>query len=87
MKELQRENVSSDSASWNANVSLNHYEHTQTGGLLLIVGGTVWLFFLARVSPFAFGTLLIALLGFGALTVSVDHSRITVRFGISPLQG
>ena len=67
-------------------MSLNHYEHSQTGGLLLIVGGIVGLFFLARVSPFAFGTLFIALLGFGALTVSVDHSRIEVRFGISPLR-
>ena len=87
MKERRRETVSSDSASWSANVSLNHYEHSQTGGLLLIVGGIVGLFFLARVSPFAFGTLFIALLGFGALTVSVDHSRIEVRFGISHFGG
>ena len=68
-------------------MSLNHYEHTQTGGILLIVGGSVALFFLARVSPFAFGIVLLVCLGFGALAVSVDHSHIVIRFGVPPLLG
>ena len=68
-------------------MSLNHYEHTQTGGILLIVGGSVGLLFLARVSPFAFFIVFLVLLGFGALTVSVDHSHVTIRFGVSPLRG
>ena len=63
-------------------MSLDHYEHTQTGGILLIIGGSVALFVLARVSPFAFGIVLLVFLGFGALTVSVDHSHITIRFGV-----
>jgi len=68
-------------------MSLNHYEHTQTGGILLIVGGSVALFFLARVSPFAFGIVLLVFLGFGALAVSIDHSHIVIRFGVPPLLG
>ena len=64
-----------------------HYEHTQTGGMWLIGGGSVALLFLARESLFALGIVLLVLLAFSALAVSVDHSQITVRFGISPLRG
>ena len=73
----------------------SHYEHTQTGGMWLIGGGSVVLLFLGneartlrpRESLFLLGIVLLVLLAFSALTVSVDHSQITVRFGISPLRG
>jgi len=63
------------------------YTHTQRGSLWLIVGGSALLFFLARVAVVAVGPVLLLLLGFGALTVSVDASEITIRFGVRPIRG
>ena len=63
------------------------YTHTQRGSLWLIVGGSALLFFLARVAVVAVGPVLLLLLGFGALTVSVDASEITLRCGVRPIRG
>ena len=63
------------------------YEHSQTAWLIVMVGGNVALLLVVLRAPFWSGFVALWVCAFTALTVSVDQSLVTLRFGLPPLRG
>lgn len=74
---------------------MEHYGHTQTGtviltGIAMAATASTSSLLLADLGTLALLVVVILsllALGFGALTISVDRTNVTLRFGVQPLRG